>query len=387
MDKEIKIITTGVDRLVQLVTRKKRISVVDAAKALSMPKVLVEELADFLEEKEAIGMEYKFGVAYLINKEMTSKETKERAKTFYGRREGFVRKVDSVLQYLEQESEGLPKIKEAFRQLTKEIDATVGRAKGELNLLAKYDEMKNAIDTQILEQEKTFADRRIKIEQKIASNKRTVNRYLQLIDENRKELGKEEIISKLLRNKEKALARKLLSIAEQAKDYEGKIKQDQTLIDETVNRIVGLKDLLDKYRKEIEEQKLSLMPLVEESRKHYKKIHELKESFLSKASALDTKTQFLDSDELKNAGNKFNKLFARKASAEKLINKLDMDVTTLKKELRDLSGEAMIIELKSKSKKSAYYIEEFEEKFAKLVKKKDAYRNQVGRLLQVLKKI
>ena len=107
-------ITTGVDKLVDLIKIKKRVSVEQAARTLSVPKVLVEEWADFLDEREVIGIEYKVAVPYLTFKEITKEEVKERAKIFVGRKEGFVRKVESVLQLLENESDSLGKIKEEF---------------------------------------------------------------------------------------------------------------------------------------------------------------------------------------------------------------------------------------------------------------------------------
>ena len=114
METEIKTIRTGVDKLVELIKDRKRVTVEEAAKLLSMPKELVEELADFLEEREVIGIEYKFAVPHLVFKELTREQSEERAKQFAGRRVGFVRKVDVTLQNLDQHSESLLKLKEEF---------------------------------------------------------------------------------------------------------------------------------------------------------------------------------------------------------------------------------------------------------------------------------
>jgi hypothetical protein len=151
METEIQTIKTGVDKLVELIKEKKRITIEEAAKLLSMPKELVEELADFLEEREVIGIEYKFAVPHLVFKELTREQTEERAKQFAGRRVGFVRKVDVALQNLDQHSESLLKLKEEFLKLNKELDTKVIHAKGELDLLSRYEQMKRDIDNQILE--------------------------------------------------------------------------------------------------------------------------------------------------------------------------------------------------------------------------------------------
>lgn len=379
------IVTTEVDKLVQLVIQKKRISVDEAAKALSMPKVLVEEWADFLEEKDIIGIEYKFSVPYLVYKEITRQEAEERAKTFVDRKEGFVRKIDSVLQYLEHESDGLAKFKEEFEELLEGIEPKINHVKDELNLLSKYDEMKHAVDTQILEQEKISQEKRSMLEQRIRRNKKAVNRYLRLINERGRELGNEENIAKLLRKNEEGLKDKLTAIAKQAYAYEDRIKYDKTLIDEIVKRVIELKSASNIAKAEFELQKQKFGELVYESKEHQRKIEELKQKFFNKVAAVGGKNRAIDRRELKKVYSQFNRLFSQKLAAEKLTSKLDSSINKLKGELKGLSNEAMAMRLISNQKKD--YTREFEQKFSRLSEKKENYHKQVGKLFTVLKKL
>jgi len=386
MDKSAKTITTGVDKLVKLVMQHKRISVDDASKTLSMPKALVEEWADFLEEKEVIGIEYKFAKPYLVYKEVTLKDTQGRAKSFADRKEGFVRKIDSVVQYLEQESQGLPKLKEEFERLTKDVESKFSHAKKELSLLGRYDEMKRTVDAQIMEQGKKLQERRDYIEEQIARNKRAANRYLKLIDENRMELNREEVVTQLFKKNEAELEKKLRAIISEASIYEEKIEHDRGIIDETINRIIKLKGLSNKAKENIGEQEKDLSQLIEESKKHEQKIEELERGFLDKFSSVKTKKTELSSGELKKIRLEFHKIFSKKFAAEKFINKLEIDVIALKKELKELANDAMLLQLGSKTKNIENYGKEFEEKFEKLKASKENFRKQVNQLLNIIKK-
>ena len=62
----MKKIETGVDRLVNLVNTEKKISIDDAAKKLNVSKVVVQEWAEFLEEENILGIDYKFSKTFLL---------------------------------------------------------------------------------------------------------------------------------------------------------------------------------------------------------------------------------------------------------------------------------------------------------------------------------
>ncbi len=51
---------TGVDGLIELLKKKNKLSIADAAKALGIGEATVKQWADFLVEENIIGLEYKF---------------------------------------------------------------------------------------------------------------------------------------------------------------------------------------------------------------------------------------------------------------------------------------------------------------------------------------
>ncbi len=379
-------IKTGVDKLVDLIQEKKRVSIEEAAKILSVPKVLVEEWADFLEEKEVIGIEYKFTVPYLVYKELSKEVIEERAKQFAGRREGFVRKVESILDYLDKQSGGLANLKAEFKGLTNELDSKIGLVKGELNTLSRYEQMKREVDGQILEQQREFEGNKKAIMRQIMAKKKAVHRMLEQIDAQENTLEREEKLAGLLKKNEEEIEQKLRRVFKEASDIEVKIRLDEPLISGTVKKIADFKRLSESAKSEIKKQEAALAPLIEESKKHEKNIAELKRRFLEKVSELPKGKSGLSRSSANEMKSKFKQLFAKKDGAERLVNKLDADLNALKGELKALSEEAMVMRLASKSKPVADYVKEFEEKFNSLNEKKQKLQGELGQLAGTLKK-
>ena len=59
------VLKTSADDLYELVKKKKKISVEDAAKLLKIPVNVIQGLVDFLVEEKIFGMEYKFTTPYI----------------------------------------------------------------------------------------------------------------------------------------------------------------------------------------------------------------------------------------------------------------------------------------------------------------------------------
>ncbi len=379
-------ITTGVDKLVELVAAKKRISIDDAAKKLSVPKVLIEEWADFLEEREVIGIEYKFATPYLVYKEMSQQDTQTRVKKFSQRKEGFERRVEIATQTIDKEAAGLSELKTEFNRLSKELEKKVGHAKEELRLLSRYDEMKKAVDSQILAQEKLFEEKRAAMEKQVELNKRAISRYLAQVAEKQTELDHEQEVAAMLKKSEEALERRLQTILAQAKQFETKFEHDQLLVDGTIKKIQQLKQLSEQAKKDITTQKKNMDPLLQESKKYETELKRLKKQFLDKISATDIKQSALNAKEITQLRAEFEQFFNKKTNAEKIIGELTAELTDMKKDLKDLTEEAALVKLSTKTKKVEDYVKDFEKKFDKLEAKRNKFKTDMGKLASIFKK-
>jgi len=130
-------IETGVDKLVELIDSKKKISVDDAAKNLGISKVVIQEWADFLEEEKIISIEYKFSKTFLLERTLSEKEVKVKKKEYSSEKDAFVRKVEISLRNLEKDSLGLANIKKEFESLKKQIGGEIEKVRSEVKELEK----------------------------------------------------------------------------------------------------------------------------------------------------------------------------------------------------------------------------------------------------------
>ena len=94
-------IKTGVDKLVELISQKKRISVDEASKSLGVGKDLIQEWAEFLEEEGVVMIEYKLSTIWINEKRITRDDVINTAKEVMSEKEAFSRKIDVVSDAVE----------------------------------------------------------------------------------------------------------------------------------------------------------------------------------------------------------------------------------------------------------------------------------------------
>src|SRR3989338_1591166 len=136
------IIETGVDKLVDLINAKGRISSSEAAIALGVSPAVIMEWADFLEEEGIISVEYKLTKQFLVARKLVKKDVEERAKEFSGKKEVFVRKAEASLSFLERESKELEDLKQDFENIKKNLGFDVDHIKDEFEELKECEKLK-----------------------------------------------------------------------------------------------------------------------------------------------------------------------------------------------------------------------------------------------------
>ena len=97
-------IETGVDKLVKLIAKEKRIELSEAAKQLNVDAAVVQEWADFLEQEGLIDLQYSLSKAYLVEKHLSKQDVEKKGKEYDNKKEAFIRKVDATLKKLESET-------------------------------------------------------------------------------------------------------------------------------------------------------------------------------------------------------------------------------------------------------------------------------------------
>src|SRR3989338_2582746 len=149
------IIETGVDKLVNLIKERGKISIPDAAKQLGTSTQVVGEWADFLEEEGIISIQHTLTKPYLVERKLTKKEVESKAKEFEGKKDVFVRKAEVTVNFLEKEAGKLKDVKTEFDKIRKGLGFDLGEVRKELDELHKYEQLKISFDKKVQEQKES----------------------------------------------------------------------------------------------------------------------------------------------------------------------------------------------------------------------------------------
>ena len=171
----MKNIKTGVDRLVEIISDAKKISLDEAASKLKVSPEVVQEWADFLEKEKLVTIEYSFSKVWLLERKLSKKEIKNVAKEISSEKDAFSRKIDSALKSLETETVGFEELKKQFVKIQGNVKQEIDEVERQLAELERYDRLKKNIDKNIEQQKVNYAQAitdiisRIKKDQEIIS--------------------------------------------------------------------------------------------------------------------------------------------------------------------------------------------------------------------------
>ncbi len=379
------LLETGVDKLVSLVRKNKRISVADAAKQLGVSTVVVEEWADFLEEEGIISVEYKFTTPYLVERLLTREEIEKKRTEFGGKKEAFVRKAEVTLALLDKEGSTFQKIKEQFDDLKKNLAVEIKNVKGDLRELEKYEELKNQLESQILEQQTEFKSRVRQIENHMLRDEKKYSEILQKIGEEEKKLDKEKMMALSIRERENLLRERLDSFRKMIEKLENSIESEDKLVVDSEEHIASLKNISEELKENVEAKKSALDEIFAESKEKEKKIEGLQESILAKTKEKKAEIEKRIA-EGKGASAEFRDFFDKKANIEGMIRKISDDRNELEKELIRLIHQARAFSIAAKSKNIKSQMGDLKKTFTQIDRKKSRFEKELRKLVSIFKK-
>jgi predicted ArsR family transcriptional regulator len=182
----MKNITTGADKLVQLISEKKRVSLDDAAKQLGVDKEVLREWAEFLEQEQHISIEYKLSKTWLIEKQISKKEVINVAKEFLSEKEAVQRKIDAIIQNLDSETAGFEKVKAEFKKIHEHIKSEIETVKQESKELERFEYLRKNVDKDIEQQKKEFESKLAEYRQAIDKETAKFSKIQETVDSQKK---------------------------------------------------------------------------------------------------------------------------------------------------------------------------------------------------------
>jgi len=378
-------IKTGVDKLVELVSEKKKVTVDDAAKKLGVGKNVVQEWAEFLEEEGLVTLEYSFSKVWITEKKITKEDVLSGAKEVSSEKEALARKIDVAITSLQDETSGFEDIRKEFSNIQSHIKDEINVVKSQLTQLERYDSLRQNLDKDVAKQRDTYdsfvkdAQEKLKLESQkyeelkvvIEKERKNIEQYGQKLDELKK-----------LRND---YDRTLNSLKDSLKNIDGVMSDYKGRFDDSNKMIETYKKALDRLNAEISEKKDSLLT---------KKLVELKanedrlfKTQLQIEEEINSKVGVIKS--YAGVGEKvhqsFDGFFSKNINTEKLISEIENDKTDLTKELEVLKKKVLTFTLmtnnstiKSQLKELAYSLESFEHK-------KLSIKYKIEKLLGIIK--
>jgi len=375
-----KSIETGVDKLVALINRRKRISINEAANELGVSIPVIQEWADFLEDEGLITVEYKLSRTYLCERKLTKKEVEKKARVYASKKDAFTRKVESALKSLQKESEGFERIKAEFNKLKDTIGRDIDLVREELQELRHYEDLKKNVDKDIIQQKLDYQEMLENIHRQVAEQRKKYEDFIEEISVEKAKIEEARVEMTYLDKRETNLKKRLDALKEVIKSIENKIAEQKRIIHISLDKIKSDLKGADKLQKDIKFRMMSeLEPLIRTSKEKEEKILAVQDAILKK---IMIKKKEIGKYKLESmeAAEKFKAFFDRKAKTQQLINALEKDKAELENELHGLIMKAKSFDLSVKSSDVKKYVKELQKSFKNIEKKKKSFIIKLGEL-------
>jgi len=379
----MKKIETGIDKLVGIVEKEKKIELSKAAKELGVPEEVVQEWADFLEEEGLLSITYKLSKTYLEERKLSKKEVEKKAKEYNSKKEAFTRKVDTTLKQLEKETAGFEEIKKQYYSLKEEIGDEINQVKDEVQELRHYEDLKKSIDRDILQQKVDYENSLGDIHKRITAEEKRYGKIQEEIAKEAKKISDEAKDMHELKQQEDTLGKRLDALKEIMDGVKTQVSEEDENIKHHEERLKQLKKLADSMEKEIKgKRENEIQPLVESSSKHQEKILKVQDDIVKKIRARKEQIESYETQG-EQIAKRFEKFFKKKADTEKIVKDLEKQKADMKADLNDLIKKARAFDLTSK-KDSSKHIKELEKKMNEYDKKHSSFAKRLEDLRKVI---
>jgi chromosome segregation ATPase len=378
-------IKTGADKLVELISEKKKVLLDDAAKHLGVGKDVVREWAEFLEEEGMVSLEYSLSKIWITERRITKEDILTNAKEVISEKDALSRKIDVAITALQDETAGFEDIRKEFSKIQGHIKTEIDVVKNQLGELEKYDSLRKNQDKDILKQKSDYESFAKDAQDKLKQESQKYDELRAVIEKERKNL--EQYSQKIdeLRKLRSDYEHTLTSLKESLKNIDSVMNEYKGRFDDTSSVINNYTSALKKLDMEISEkkgslltQKLSALKVNEE--KLFRAQLEIENNIKERMRSLQSHAGISD----KVQGN-FGGFFSKSISAEKLIAEIENDKTDLAKNLDALKSKVNSFTLKTTNVIIKSELKEIENKIKEYEHKKTAIKFNVEKLINIIR--
>jgi predicted ArsR family transcriptional regulator len=379
-------IETGVDKLVDIIGKKKKISIDDAAKELGVSKATVQEWADFLEDEGLISVEDHLSKTYLFERKLSKGEVEKKAKEFSSKKDAFVARVEAALSSLQKESEGLSRIKQEFDKLKDAIGSDIDLVKEELSELKHYEDLKKNMDKEILQQRLEYQNTVDQVKKKILEERKKYESFLESIGNENSKLVEAKVELNFLEKKEETLQKRLEALQEVIKTIRKDIDTQNAVIKDAVTKLESKIKNSERIRADMKSRmELEMEPIMKKIKNNEEKVLAVQEALLKKVMA---KHKNINDYKLKSTetADKLKNFFERRSNIQQMLEGLEKDKNDIEKDLKVLMQKATSFNAATKDSDVKKYIKELQDNLNKIEKKKTGMLGALGKLTELIGK-
>lgn len=377
-------IETGVDKLVKLVAKEKKIELGAAAKELSVAPAVVQEWADFLDQEGIVDVQYSLSKTFIVEKHLTKSEVEKKGKEYENKKEAFTRKVDATLKQLENETEDFESIKKQYYALKDQIGDEIGAVKEEIEQLRHYEELKKSIDQDILKQKVEYQKTLDEVHTRIAGEEKRYTKILEDISGENAKLKAERNEFSDIKREEEELVKRIDALQEILKSVSSRLNTQTQAVGAHEERLTRLRSLAEKLQEELAEKKTKeIDPLLRISKDQEQRILRIQDEIVTKVKQRRDSLQAFQGQS-EEVAKRFEAFFEKRARTEATIKQLETAKQEMKEELNDLVRKAKAFDLASKNADTNAHIKALEGKFQDFDKKKGAFASQLEKLKAII---
>ena len=348
-----RVIETGVDKLVQLVQERKRLSVKDAAKDLGVSMASIEEWADFLEEAGLITIQTKFATLYLVEREMSSKDIVAKLREAKGEKEDFLRRIESSVNALDRDRDEVKLVSSEFSRIQSLLENNFETLKKKLEKLDDFRKSTSEIDVKEKEIERTYEKRLDELESKFRKAHSDHEKVLKQVQAEIDSIKGDAQNLLLLQKSQKDLQVKVSEAHKMLDKVESDILKENEGLTSDMERVAASNDAAEKIKKEISSgasELVSVTKALKASREEFRKMESefrkdlelLGKGDITKVGAYKQSRELMD---------KFQKFLAQSKDMKELVKSAEKEEAELRKHFVTLVRRAQMFQVVAKSPK------------------------------------
>lgn len=381
---EQKNIETGVDKLVEIINRKCRVSLDDAAKELGVSKEVVQEWADFLEDEGLITVEDKLNKTFLCERKLNKTEVEKKTKEYSSKKDAFTRKVETAVSSLQKESAGLDEIKVEFEKLKQAIGGDIDEVRGELEELRHYEDLKKNMDKEIMQQRSDYQAMLEGIHKRISDERKRSESFIEAIGGERSRIEEAKVELSYMEKRQDNLQKRIEALKEIMKMVENDIVKQKNAIKSSLDRVDAQFKSSESLQKDMRHRlELEMEPLLKQVRNNEEKILTVQNSMLKKVMAKNKEIEKYKLESLA-AADKFKAFFDKRMKTQYLIETLEKEKKEIEDALQEMIRKAKSFNLAMKSSDVKNYVKDLEANLGRIEKKKSGFIAKLAELTEHL---